>query len=123
MGSLPRLKMDSALILYLSIALVLFCFVDSARIALRKGLRTLPGPFLARISGLYRLSLVYDGDAPRQYRKVHEKYGPVVRVGPNHVSVADPSAIPIIYGIGSSYRKVKPSPFSKSQQRDMFSDP
>lgn len=105
--SLETFKIYSVLIFYLPIVVLLFWLVDSVRIGLRKGLRTLPGPFLARISGLYRLSLVYRGDAPQQYRKVHEKYGPVVRVGPNHVSVADPSMIPVIYGIGSGFLKVK----------------
>lgn len=74
--------------------------------AYRKGLRTVPGPLLARFSGLYRLSMVSSGGAPFEYRRVHEKYGPVVRVGPNHVSFSDASVIPQIYGIGSEYLKV-----------------
>ena len=98
--------MASTVPLHLAFAVVLLWIIDCTRIALRKGLRTLPGPFLAKISGLYRLSLVYNGDAPRRYRKLHEEYGPIVRVGPNHVSVSDASMIPIIYGIGSSYMKV-----------------
>ncbi|KAL2859238.1 cytochrome P450 [Aspergillus pseudodeflectus] len=49
--------------------------------------------------------MVYNGDGPANYRKVHEKYGPIVRVGPNEVSVADPNMIPVIYGIGSKFTK------------------
>ncbi|KAL2834623.1 cytochrome P450 [Aspergillus pseudoustus] len=49
--------------------------------------------------------MVYDGKCPTNYQKVHEKYGPIVRVGPNEVSVADPNMIPVIYGIGSKFTK------------------
>lgn len=86
------------------LVLVIF-FVSSLRTAFRAGLRQIPGPVAARFSGLYRASLVYGGKAPYQYRRLHEKYGPIVRVGPNHVSVSDPSAVPQIYGIGSNYLK------------------
>ena len=90
----------------LLIALIISYLIASLRVALRSGLRGLPGPFLARFSGLYRLSLVHAGKAPFEYRKVHQKYGAIVRVGPNHVSVSDPAAIPQIYGIGTNYLKV-----------------
>lgn len=73
---------------------------------LRHDLRNVPGPFWAKVSGLYRLSMVKGGRAPAEYRELHQKYGPVVRVGPNHVAVSDPSAIPIIYGLGSKFLKV-----------------
>ncbi|SMY26207.1 unnamed protein product [Zymoseptoria tritici ST99CH_1A5] len=72
---------------------------------LRHDLRNVPGPFWAKVSGLYRLSMVKGGSAPAEYRKLHQKYGPFVRVGPNHVAVSDPSAIPIIYGLGSKFLK------------------
>lgn len=74
--------------------------------ALRPGLRAVPGPFVARFSGLYRLYMSYSGQGPLHYRRLHEKYGKLVRVGWNHVSVSDPSMIPIIYGAGSKYLKV-----------------
>ncbi|KAL2065505.1 hypothetical protein VTL71DRAFT_3175 [Oculimacula yallundae] len=70
-------------------------------------LRKIPGPFLARFTGLYRLSMVSKGDAPLNYRAIHRKYGPIVRVGPNHVSISDPNMIPEIYGIGSKYLKTE----------------
>ena len=88
-------------------ALILLYVLDSLRVSFRRGLRNLPGPFFARFSGLYRLSMVTKGDAPLQYRNVHERYGPVVRVGPNHVSIADPALIPVIYGINNNYLKTK----------------
>ncbi|KAF4439012.1 pisatin demethylase cytochrome P450 [Fusarium acutatum] len=76
------------------------------RLTFRAGLRNIPGPWLARYTTLYRLSLVHKGDSPRQYQLLHEKYGPIVRTGPNHVSVSDPAMIPVIYGIGKNFQKV-----------------
>lgn len=37
--------------------------------------------------------------------KLHQKYGPLVRVGPSHVSVSDPDAVKIIYGINTGFTK------------------
>lgn len=37
---------------------------------------------------------------------LHEKYGPVVRVGPNTVHVSDATAIPAIYTSHGEFRKV-----------------
>jgi hypothetical protein len=37
---------------------------------------------------------------------IHEKYGDIVRVGPNELSFADPKAIHEIYGPGGSSQKV-----------------
>ncbi|KAG5765521.1 hypothetical protein H9Q72_006408 [Fusarium xylarioides] len=76
------------------------------RLTFRAGLRYIPGPWLARYTGLYRLSLVYKGDSPRQYQLLHERYGPIVRTGPSHVSISDPAMIPVIYGIGKNFQKV-----------------
>ncbi|KLP13261.1 pisatin demethylase cytochrome P450 [Fusarium fujikuroi] len=75
------------------------------RLTFRAGLRHIPGPWLARYTTLYRLSLVYKGDSPRQYQLLHEKYGPIVRTGPNHVSTSDPAMIPVVYGIGKNFQK------------------
>jgi hypothetical protein len=90
----------------LLLVLALIFLARSLHTVFKPGLRKLPGPILARFSGLYRLSLVYAGRAPYEYRKMHQQYGPIVRIGPSHVSVSDPAAIPQIYGIGTNYLKV-----------------
>ena len=94
-------------ICYLGAVLVAVYFVGKIRLAFHPGLRNLPGPLSARFTRWYRSSLVFGGKAPEEYRKVHAKYGPMVRVGPNHVSVSDPAAIPIIYGIGTGTKFLK----------------
>jgi benzoate 4-monooxygenase len=37
--------------------------------------------------------------------EAHKKYGKLVRIQPNHVSIADASAIPIVYGHGNGFLK------------------
>ncbi|OAP60320.1 hypothetical protein AYL99_05322 [Fonsecaea erecta] len=104
---------------YLLAALLAAYCLHCIRIAFRPGLRKLPGPWSARFSRLYRLSLVAGSDGPRRYRDVHEAYGPMVRVGPNHVSVADPAEIPVIYGIKSKFVKVNRLFFRTRSSRGM----
>ena len=98
--------MDVGLVPRAALLVLLLLVLDYLRIYFRSGLRNIPGPLFARVSGLYRISLVRKGDAPAQYRRIHEQYGQIVRTGPNHVSVSDPAMIPVIYGIGSKYGKV-----------------
>lgn len=103
--------MDAKDLIWWCIAIALVFFSVIAIVGgFRKGLRQVPGPFLARFSGLYRLSLVYAGKAPHEYRRVHQRYGRLVRVGPNHVSISDPTVIPQIYGIGTDFPKVNQAP-------------
>jgi len=99
-------EMNDHLCLFIIAALLFYVIASSFRAALRKGLNSIPGPLVAQFSGLYRLSMVYKGHGPQEYIKLHRKYGSIIRTGPNHVSIADASAIPTIYGIGSKFLKV-----------------
>lgn len=83
--------------------------LHTLHIAFYKGIRDVPGPWQAKYSILYRVSLVIKGRAVEEYQRLHQKYGAIVRVGPRHVSINDPSAIPQIYGISSRFRKVRPT--------------
>ncbi|KAK0257084.1 hypothetical protein LTS09_007989 [Friedmanniomyces endolithicus] len=42
----------------------------------------------------------------KYHLKLHERYGPLVRIGPKHISFSDSSLIPQIYGITSKFWKV-----------------
>ncbi|KAI0007136.1 cytochrome P450 [Xylariaceae sp. FL0662B] len=55
-------------------------------------LRNIPGPFLATITGWYEFyqDVILDGQFAHEYKQLHEKYGPVVRVCPNRVHIDDP---------------------------------
>lgn len=70
-----------------------------------KALIRIPGPFPAQFTNLW---LMYQCRHGRRYLAVdeaHKKYGKVVRIQPNHVSIADPDAIPVIYGHGNGFLK------------------
>ncbi|KAJ3521437.1 hypothetical protein NMY22_g12317 [Coprinellus aureogranulatus] len=58
-----------------------------------------PGPVLAALTGYYvtYFDIFLDGQLIPQLRKLHDKYGPVVRIGPNKLHFADPKAYDDIY--------------------------
>ncbi|KAI0906926.1 cytochrome P450 [Ustulina deusta] len=60
-------------------------------------LRKVPGPFLARVTGLWRSALYFRGTWFDDSIELHRKYGPVVRISPNEVSVVSPDLNKTIY--------------------------
>ena len=74
--------------------------------ATQPDLQRLPGPFMGRRSKYYRVWLLCGGKGPLRYWRLHQKYGPVVRTGPNHVSISDPDMIPAIYDLKGRFFKV-----------------
>ncbi|KAM5352762.1 hypothetical protein ACJ41O_005484 [Fusarium nematophilum] len=68
-------------------------------------LRGIPAPFPAQFSNLWLLYVCRRGERYAVMDKMHKKLGPVVRIQPNHTSIFDDSAIPIIYGHGNGFLK------------------
>lgn len=68
-------------------------------------LASLPGPFWASLTRLWITKHSWDGDMHRTMIALHESLGPLVRTGPNEVSVADLNSIKTIYGAGTKFRK------------------
>lgn len=68
-------------------------------------LRRIPGPFLASLSEYWLILVDLPGLRTTVIHKLHEKYGPVVRIGPNEVSFSDVSIVKEIYGQQSAYMK------------------
>lgn len=68
-------------------------------------LASIPGPFFASISRLWITKHSWDGDMNTTMIALHKKHGPLVRVGPNELSVSDLTAIKTIYGAGTQFRK------------------
>ena len=62
-------------------------------------LSSISGPFEASLSKWWLIKRTRKGDFHRQIVRLHAAYGPLVRTGPNEVSVADPAAIKKIYGM------------------------
>lgn len=88
------------------ISFVLWYIVCSIATAFKPGLKSIPGPAIARFSSFYRPWKISKGDAPDFYLRLHDEYGKIVRTGPNTVDISDPKALPIIYGISSKFLKV-----------------
>ena len=51
--------------------------------------------------------VVLGGQYTFQIRRLHEKYGPIVRISPSELHVEDPDSYDVIYGVASSQRRNK----------------
>ena len=70
-------------------------------------LRFVPGPLLAGLTNIPRLYWTWTNKPFEIHLALHKKYGKLVRLGPNMVSIADPEAIPTIYGFNYDFQKVR----------------
>ncbi|KAK2836963.1 hypothetical protein FQN49_006545 [Arthroderma sp. PD_2] len=67
----------------------------------------IPGPFLAKATNLYSFYFngILDGKFYLQVEKLHEIYGPVVRITPDEIHLSNPEHYDEIYHVGTSYNK------------------
>ncbi len=70
-------------------------------------LRDIPGPLLARFTRFWSFFEIYKGTFELTNIKLHKRYGPIVRIGPNEYSIDDVEAPKTIYGHGSNFVKVR----------------
>lgn len=68
-------------------------------------LRAIPGPFWTRFTKLWYFNKVRRGHFEKDNIRLHQTYGPVVRIAPNHYSINDINALKTIYGTGSKFPK------------------
>lgn len=90
-------------VIWLFVAACLLIYLISVRF--RKGLRDVPGPFWASILPLDRIITAGKGHQFEAHLRYHEKYGSLVRIGPNHVSFADGEALSTVYNITTKFYK------------------
>ncbi|KAH7311626.1 putative benzoate 4-monooxygenase cytochrome P450 [Stachybotrys elegans] len=76
-----------------------------AHLVTHRHLRGLPAPFPAQFTSLWLFSVCRRGQRFAIVHDVHVRLGKVVRLQPNHVSIADDSAIQEIYGHGNGFLK------------------
>lgn len=71
-------------------------------------LAKVPGPFSARV-GLpwFRTFSTITRSYSWRLQRLHEEYGPLVRLGPNFVSTIEPEIVNELYAHGSSYHKTE----------------
>ncbi|VUC31300.1 unnamed protein product [Clonostachys rosea] len=96
----------STTVVYLALVLVTSYYV----VPLLQGLYVsrlwrIPGPFLARFTRLWEFVAVLRGNSHLEYIRLHNKYGPIVRLGPNRYSVKSPADVKSIYELGSRFVK------------------
>ena len=72
----------------------------------KKGFSKYNGPFLASFTDLWRVFHTHSNMNKPPMIDLHEKYGDIVRVGPNILSFGNPEAIKDIYGVGKAWNKV-----------------
>ncbi|GKZ31767.1 hypothetical protein AbraIFM66950_000552 [Aspergillus brasiliensis] len=66
-----------------------------------------PGPFIAKLTNLYSVVHAIRGDRHEDLYHLHQRYGPVVRIGPQRVSILDAKALDSIYGFHANVQKAK----------------
>lgn len=66
-----------------------------------------PGPLLASLTNTFKAYYVYNMRLHEKLLELHMQYGPVVRVGPNHLHLWQAEAIAPIYKGGRSMGKTE----------------
>lgn len=89
-----------------SVVILIIGFIVARLVTNRFRLSGIPGPSLAAYTRLWKLYNAWKGDHHHTEIALHRKYGSLVRIGPRHISVSDPKAIPIIYGVNKGFTKV-----------------
>ena len=73
---------------------------------LRSPLKSFPGPVAARFTNIWRPHDVFKGRCDITHNRLHHKYGPAVRMGPNILSLSDPSLIREVFTTKKPWAKV-----------------
>ena len=70
-----------------------------------RALARIPGPFSAKFSNIWLGLSARNGQKYAAVDWAHQKYGKVVRVGYNHISIADERALQTVYAHGHGFLK------------------
>ncbi|KAG8763171.1 hypothetical protein FRC11_005709 [Ceratobasidium sp. 423] len=83
--------------------------------------RRFSGPWLASLSNWWLSGHANSGRHCESLHRLHEKYGKFVRIGPNHISIADPDALEVVYGHSNGLLKSEfYNAFNPGEVRDVF---
>ncbi|OQE74566.1 hypothetical protein PENNAL_c0079G11318 [Penicillium nalgiovense] len=103
-----KLVLDSFLLAHLEVVVGVLGLALLRKLAFNRygyGIAHIPGPFLASITDFWRLFVVWGRRPEIEHIRLHKQYGKFVRLGPNTVSVSDPSSIREIYGLAAGFKK------------------
>lgn len=68
-------------------------------------LKDFPGPFWASLTPLWYYWAIISTNWEDYQLPIHQKYGPMVRLAPDHIQISDPAAIETIYGPKQNFLK------------------
>lgn len=68
-------------------------------------LARIPGPFWASISRTWYIAQLLRGDMEKTQRRLHAEHGPLIRIAPNEIACADPTAIKQLYPTQNPLKK------------------
>uniref|UniRef100_A0A0D2XPL1 Uncharacterized protein n=1 Tax=Fusarium oxysporum (strain Fo5176) TaxID=660025 RepID=A0A0D2XPL1_FUSOF len=78
-----------------------------------------PGPKVAAATSWYEFyqDVILDGHYIKDYPRLHERYGPIVRMSPNRVHINDPNFYHKVYSTGNKFFK-EPAMFRFARELD-----
>lgn len=121
-----RLFLNLALLIlstYWAILLPTFIILRMAYRRYASPLRSIPGPFLASCTRLWKVRSAMSENMHWEHVELHKKYGPVVRIGPNEVSFSSPQVARTILSAGKRFYKTDfYSVFPPPENPDIFTE-
>lgn len=104
---IPEKGGSSAIVVAVAAGIAIIFFVIHTIVSYRGSpLRSIPGPFWAKFTDLWRLLDFCRATQIQTQQELHRKLGTAVRLGPNMVSLSDPSLLKQIYGTRGEFVKV-----------------
>ncbi|OKL62006.1 hypothetical protein UA08_02919 [Talaromyces atroroseus] len=86
-------------------------------------LKSFPGPLCTNFTDLWRYFKTAGGSVHLVHADLHRKYGPAVRVGPNALSLSDPSLLKLVYNTKNPWKKSNMYKVQESVRPDGTSQP
>ncbi|KAI1860209.1 hypothetical protein JX265_010133 [Neoarthrinium moseri] len=96
MAALVDVSQPFSLGLFGLAVLLTWTLVHTIYSILKDPLRGIPGPLISRFSSIIERWYLITGDEMLWIHSLHSKYGPVVRINPTTVSLADPDDVRVI---------------------------
>ncbi|KAH8788403.1 cytochrome P450 [Diaporthe sp. PMI_573] len=98
-------KLDASVLGWAAASLLLFVICRALYLVFLHPLSKVPGPRLAKITELWRTNRYIRGYWHRDILDLHRKYGPVVRISPNEVSIVSPEVSKTVYSYSGGTQK------------------
>ncbi|RDL36198.1 Cytochrome P450 oxidoreductase [Venustampulla echinocandica] len=68
-------------------------------------LNTIPGPSFAAFTRLWLCKVIASGDSAKKFVDINKEFGPIARIGPNHLLTDDPEVVRRILAARSHYTR------------------